>query len=148
MYATTLLKQDHDRVRSLFERFGDETGAEHRLEILRDVAAELVLHFQLEEEFFYPAIEGSGDTEARQLVNQAKSAHEGVEDLIERLIVMDGRGVEFERAVGELERNVQRHARDEEARLFPLAERVVGPAALDRVGRAIETRRMGFDRVA
>lgn len=148
MNATTLLKQEHGRVRGLFERFRDEMDAEQRLEALREIAAEIVLHSQLEEEFFYPAIDESGDAEARQLVSGAKAAHVDVEELIERLIMMDGRGAEFERTVADLERNVQRHARDEEARLFPVAERVLGPAGLEAIGRAIESRRARLEAAA
>ena len=142
MNATILLKQDHDRVRSLFERLRDETGAEDRQETLREIATELVLHSQLEEELFYPAIEQSTDPEAAPLVIAARSAHATVDDLIERLVAMNGRESEFDGVIAELERHVRGHIRDEEARLFPVATRALGSGRLDEIGRAIVARRL------
>lgn len=100
-----------------------------------------MLHSQLEEEYFYPAIDACGDLEGAQLVADARSAHADIDDLIERLLAMDARGAELERAVVELDRNVRRHVRDEEARLFPVAERLLGAGRLDEIGRAIQARR-------
>jgi hypothetical protein len=139
--ATTLLKRDHDRVRSLFQRMRNGTIGDRRRETLREIATELVLHSQLEEEFFYPAIDACADREGAQLVADATSAHADIDDRIERLLAMDVRGREFGRAVTELERSVQGHVRDEEARLFPVAERLLGAGRLDEIGRAIQARR-------
>lgn len=144
MNATTLLKRDHDRVRSLFQRMRNGPSGDRRRDTLREIATELVLHSQLEEEFFYPAIEGCADREGAQLVADAKSAHADIDDLIERLLAMDPRSGEFGRAVTELDRNVQGHVRDEEARLFPVAERLLGAGRLEEIGRAIQARRVGL----
>ncbi len=148
MDATSLLKRDHDAVRALFARLQDESGAGRRLETLRELAADLVLHSQLEEEFFYPALEESDDAEGRQLVAEAGTVHAHMEDLIERLIGMDPRDSEFGRAVGELERTVQGHVREEESRLFPVAARALGPSRLDAIGRAITERRERLEAAA
>ncbi|HEV8309843.1 MAG TPA: hemerythrin domain-containing protein [Methylomirabilota bacterium] len=148
MNATRVLRRDHEAMRELFFRLQALSGAEQRLEALREVASDLVIHARIEDDLFYSALETAAGAEADRLVDAARGQHERVEDLIERLIVMDGRGEEFDRGVAELQRNVEDHVRDEEARIFALAERTLGPARLEEIGRAIEERRLAFREAA
>jgi hemerythrin-like domain-containing protein len=148
MDAITLLTREHDRVRELFGGLAEARDAEQRLESIREIGAELILHAQIEEEFFYGALEKAGDPEAHQVAAEARAAHELVEDLLERLLEMDPRGRDFERSVAELERNAQQHARDEEVRVFPVAERVLGLERLQAVGRDIRDRRARLEDAA
>jgi len=145
--ATVLLKRDHDAVRALFARLPETSGAA-RVESVREIAAEVILHSQLEEEFFYPALDSAGDAEARQIAIDARSEHGLVEDLMERLLGLDPRQAAFEEAVRELERKIQEHAREEERRTFPVAHRVLGESRLEAIGRDIATRRARLDAAA
>jgi hemerythrin superfamily protein len=145
--ALTLLKRDHDAVRALFAGLAETSGAA-RVEAVREIAAEVILHSQLEEEFFYAALDGASDREARQITIDARSEHGLVEDLMERLLGLDPRQAAFEDAVRELERKVQEHAREEERRTFPVARRVLGEARLEAIGRDIAARRARLDAAA
>jgi hemerythrin superfamily protein len=147
MDTVALLQHEHDAVRALFGRLPAVSGPE-RLEFVREIAARVVLHLQLEEEFLYRALEQAGDVEARRAAADARADHALVDDLIERLLRLDPRDAEFERAVGELERRIRAHARDEEARTFPLARRALGESRLEAIGCDIVRRRARLDVVA
>lgn len=147
MRATLLLRRDHDELRRLFSRLRDQSGAESRLERFRDLAASLILHAQAEERFLYPALEDVGDGETERLIAEARFEHARVEDLVECLIGMDGRDSEFDRGVTQLDRLVLQHLREEEGRVFPLAERLIG-ARLEPLGHAIEQWRSRFEAAA
>jgi hemerythrin superfamily protein len=147
MRATLLLRQDHDELRGLVARLRDQSGPDSRLERFRELAAGLILHDQAEERFFYPALEDAGDAEADRLVREARFEHARVEDLIELLIGTDGRDWAFDRGVTELGRVVLEHLREEEVRIFPLAEQLI-EARLEPLGRAIEQWRSRFEAAA
>jgi hemerythrin superfamily protein len=144
MRATLLLQRDHDELRALFARLHEGNSVAPRLEYFRELAAGLILHAQVEEWFLYPALEETGHAEAEPLISEARFDHGRVEDLIECLLGMNGRDSGFERGMAELERIALQHLREEEARLFPLAERVLA-ARLDALGRAMEQWRSRFD---
>ena len=148
MDAVALFRRDHDRVRELLSALADPREAEPRLEAVREIGAELILHAQLEEEFLYTPMEKAGDPEAHQLSLEARVAHGLVEDLLERLFDMDPRGTAFARAVVELERDVQQHVRDEEVRIYPVAERVLGLDRLAALGDEVHRRRARLDAAA
>ncbi len=144
MDATTLLRREHEHLRGLFRRLPRASG-EARVESIREIAAELILHWQLEDEFFYPALGAAGDTEARQLALDARCEHGRLEGLIERLLARHPAEADDEAAVAELERRALDHVHDEETRIFPLAARVLGSPALDAIGRDLARRRARLD---
>lgn len=137
MDAVTLLKHEHDTLRVLLARVSDGTGTDERREQVREVAAALILHAQMEERFFYKGLEETGDAEAKQWLARARFEQASLEDLIERVVTMDGRDDGFERQVAEFERTALAHFREAEARLFPLAERLIGAIELQALGRAM-----------
>src|SRR4051794_7155309 len=52
--AVDLLKDDHDRIKALFDRFEEAKGRAAKLKIVREALAELKVHAAVEEEIFYP----------------------------------------------------------------------------------------------
>jgi hemerythrin superfamily protein len=137
MDAMTLLKQEHDNLRALLTNLPDGAGTDERREQVREIAAALILHGQMEERFFYRALEETGDREARQRLAEARYDHARLEDLIERLVTMDGGDRGFEREVPEFVRTALAYLRDEESRIFPHAGRLMGAMELQAVGRAM-----------
>lgn len=148
MSATAMLRADHDQVRALFGALQDADGAEHRLERVREIAVLLILHARMEERFLYAALESLGDAEAGLRVRAARVAHARVDDLVEDLVDMDPRDRAFEPAAADLERTVREHLREEEAGAFPLAERLLDPVALARLGWQMREWRSALDRAA
>jgi hypothetical protein len=54
--ATALLKEDHERVKALFDRFEEAKGRAAKTKVVRAALAELKVHAALEEELFYPSV--------------------------------------------------------------------------------------------
>lgn len=148
MDAMTLLRDDHDVLRALLALVSSRDGTDERCEQVREAAATLLLHAQMEERFFYRALEDTGDAEATEAVVRARSEHAWLEDAIERLVTMERRDPGFERAVAEFERLALAHVRDEEVRLFPLAARLLTLSELHATGRAMLEWRAWLDAAA
>jgi hypothetical protein len=148
MSAMAMLRRDHDQVRALFGALEDVSGAARRLERVREIAVLLILHTRMEERFIYAALESLENPEAGHLLHAARVAHARVDDLVEDLVGMDPRDRAFEPMVADLDRTVREHLREEEARTFPLAERLLGLPALAGLGRQMREWRSGLERAA
>ena len=99
MNAVKLLKQDHQRVRKLFDEY-DEAGdrsSKKKREIAETIFQELELHRKLEEEIFYPAVNARANQEVKELVIENLEEHEEVGSLIEELREMDPEDAGYER---------------------------------------------------
>ena len=57
MDALELLKQDHQKVRQLFEQCQAAKDKKQQKQIFKEIKTELETHTRLEETIFYPAIE-------------------------------------------------------------------------------------------
>lgn len=139
--AIALLKEDHARVRGLFQEFealSEESGDEAARDgLVKHICAELMLHAQLEEEIFYPAVrEAIGDED---LINEALVEHASAEDLI---IQLEGGGPEdaqYDAKVMVLCEMIGHHIREEEEEMFPkVVQSKVDTTAL---GEAISQRK-------
>jgi hemerythrin superfamily protein len=118
--ATSLLKEDHRKIKKLFAEFDqlEESDTAELARIFEDVKKEITLHSQLEEEIFYPAVEGAEDDEAEDLVREAREEHRLVKLLIDELSGMTADDDQFCARVKVLKDNVLRHAEAEESRIF------------------------------
>ena len=56
MEATKLLKQQHDEVKALFERFEGSEEESEKAELCEEIADAFAAHGEIEEKIFYPAV--------------------------------------------------------------------------------------------
>ena len=56
--AIALLKEDHRKIEGLFEKFEKAKGEGRKEKLALEICRELTIHTILEEEIFYPAMEG------------------------------------------------------------------------------------------
>jgi hemerythrin superfamily protein len=127
--ATSLLRDDHRRVKQLFseiESLGSDAEPESKMELFEEIKHELDAHATVEEEIFYPAIEelGDEDAEATRVVSEAREAHENVRILLDELSRLEDSDESFDGKVKILAENVAQHAEDEEEILFPFFDRL------------------------
>jgi len=54
--AVAVLKEDHQRVKDLFDQFEKAKSRAARVKIVRQALTELKIHAAIEEEIFYPAV--------------------------------------------------------------------------------------------
>ena len=139
MNALKLLKQDHQRVRKLFDEY-DEAGdgsSKRKREIAETIFRELELHRKLEEEIFYPAVNARGNQEVRDLVVENLEEHQEVGSLIEELRELNPGDADYQESFAQLVESVQEHIEAEETEMFPEAEKRLRDQ-LDEIGSQME----------
>lgn len=119
--ATALLKEDHERVRALFDRFEEAKGWAARKKIVREALVELKVHAAIEEELFHPAIR---KPVGKKIMNEADEKHHVAKILIAELDRMDGTESHFDAKFMVLAENVRHHIKEEEDEMLPKAEKV------------------------
>jgi hypothetical protein len=156
MNAIDFLKADHAKVQELFRRYEQSEGRQG--EIAEQIFAELELHSTIEEELFYPALEGrlelsttaeeieeeeeelEAEEEEEDLVVEAMEEHQEVKSLIAKLRRLDPADEEFETTFAELRESVEEHIGMEEDELMPEAAEALN-GQLERLGRQLEERK-------
>jgi hemerythrin superfamily protein len=135
MDALELLKQDHAKVKKLFEQAEDADQEEQR-SIFMQVKTELEIHTQIEESVFYPAMQRYN--ELKDMVAESLEEHNKVKTLLKEMEGMSG-GEDFEDKLEELIDNVEHHAEDEEeSKMFPKVRELVSAAELDKLGAQLQ----------
>ena len=132
------MQRDHDRLRTLFDRF-EELGARRhreRSEIFEEIRTELETHRTLEEELLYPAAaaaglgSGSADIEGHRIVTR----------LLAELVSIGVADRRFDVVFAVLRGNVEEHITEEERNLIPQLETGLSSAHRDALGRALSAK--------
>ena len=109
--AIMLLKHDHREVEDLFEQFEKAKGKDKKQQIAGQICTELKIHSMIEEEIFYPALEGKIEED---LLEEAYVEHDGAKMLINE-IAAGGPDEEFYDAkVKVLQEQIEHHVEEEE----------------------------------
>jgi hemerythrin superfamily protein len=117
--ALKMLKEDHARVKALFERFEKSNGSSKE-RIARTICDELKVHAQLEEDLFYPAIREAIEED---LVNEAEVEHGSAKDLITQIEDSSPSDERFDALVTVLGEYIKHHVKEEEGEMFPQVKR-------------------------
>ena len=133
-----LLRQDHLKVKRLFERLAEtaDGAKKSRERLFVELRQELELHTQVEEAHFYPALERHD--EATDLVDEAFEEHDEVKLLLEALDGADADEDGWFDQLADLQDEVEAHVEEEETRLFPLAQKLLRQTEAEEIARAIE----------
>ena len=116
--AFALLKEDHDTVKDLFDKFESAEGRPAKRKIVDQALAELKVHAAIEEEIFYPAVR---KPVGKDTMNEADEEHHVAKILIAELEQMDGRDTHYDAKFTVLAENVRHHIKEEESEVFPKA---------------------------
>lgn len=119
--AVSLLKEDHDRVKGLFDQFEAAKGRAAKVKIVRLALTELKVHAAIEEELFYPAVR---KPLGKEIMNEADEEHHVAKLLIAELDEMDGSESHFDAKFHVLTENVRHHIEEEEGEMLPKAKGV------------------------
>ena len=116
--ALRMLKDDHDKVKGLFEKFQNARRDDERKgEIAQTICKELTVHAQLEEEIFYPAVREAIDDD--DVMNEAVVEHGSAKELIAEIEKMSPDEDMFDAKVKVLGEFVSHHIREEQNEMFP-----------------------------
>jgi len=111
--AIALLKADHRKVEGLFEKFeGARAGSKQAL--AEEICNELKIHTLLEEEIFYPALEGKVEEDK---LAEAYVEHDGAKVLINDIMAGSPDDEYYESKVKVLSEEIEHHVKEEEERL-------------------------------
>lgn len=122
--ACDLLDADHKVVKKMFTEFEELTEAkgntrEKKRALAEKFCNELMVHTQIEEEIFYPAIRKPVKDE--MMMNEAEVEHAGAKDLIAQIQGMNASDPMFDAKVKVLGEYIDHHVKEERSEMFPKA---------------------------
>lgn len=109
--AIALLKADHRKVEDLFGKFSKTNEKARKWELAQEICNELKIHSMIEEEIFYPALEGKIEDD---LYHEAYVEHDGAKVLINDIMASAGNDEFFEAKVTVLCEEITHHVKEEE----------------------------------
>ena len=119
--AIALLKEDHEKVKGLFDQFEQAKSRGAKKKLVYRALEELKVHAAIEEEVFYPAVR---KPVGKEVMNEADEEHHVAKLLIAELDVMDGSESHFDAKFMVLAENVRHHIKEEENEMLPKAQKV------------------------
>ena len=130
--ALALLKQDHELVKQLMTKIDEAKDRTVRATMFEQLVDELSVHERIEEELFYPALRRK--REAKEDVLEGFEEHHLVDEIIESLDDVKPEDERWAAKFTVLKESVEHHIQDEEEKLFPKAEKLLGEAELGALG--------------
>jgi iron-sulfur cluster repair protein YtfE (RIC family) len=104
MDALELLKQDHQKVKDLFQQAEDAEGDDLE-KICEQIKTELEMHAHIEETIFYPAMEKYDDL--KEMVQESREEHQEIKTLLAEMArrhglpcLSMGMSADYEAAIG------------------------------------------------
>ena len=133
-----LLKQDHQRVSTIFDQLEMNDGglAGSRAQLFEQLREELELHAYVEEAIFYPALKDAEET--REYVVEAYDEHAGVKDILAEMEGMTPSDGGWNELLQELRENVEHHVEEEEGELFEQSRLVLTGEQIAELGARVE----------
>ena len=137
MDALELLKQDHQRVKELFEQGQQITDKKQQKRIFKEIKTELELHARIEETIFYPAMEER--EELKEMVLESLEEHKQVKTVLREMARLSPSSEKFKPKFKVLKDNVEHHAEEEEeGKMFPKIRKLINHAELQQLGEELE----------
>lgn len=135
MDVIRLLKKDHRTVEQLFQKLMKARG-ERKVELVEELARELLVHAKAEEQRFYPEARKVDD--ARDEVKDDLEEHQEIEEQLKQLLGMQPDDDGFDDLVAELQEAVEHHVDDEENELFPTLQEHWDDERLSELGEQVQ----------
>ena len=109
--AIALLKADHRKVEELFAKFESASGDGRKQKLAQEICDELKIHTLLEEQVFYPALEGKIEEDT---LNEAYVEHDGAKVLINDIVAGGPDDSFYDAKVKVLSEEIEHHVKEEE----------------------------------
>lgn len=137
MDALELLRQDHKKVKELFEQAESADGKKQQ-QIFEQIKTELETHTHIEETVFYPAMQKH--EELKDLVLESIEEHKQVKTLLREMDNLASDSEKFEPKLMVLMENVEHHAEEEEeGKMFPKIRQLMDKHYLEQLGQELES---------
>jgi hemerythrin superfamily protein len=137
MNALEVLKQDHQKVKGLFQEVSKGGDPSNRKELFNKIDTELEIHAHIEETAFYPAL--NAYEELKDMVAEALEEHQVVKIMLEELEELGSESHDFGSKLQELIESVEHHVEEEEGEMFPKVRKIFDQSQLEQLGQALES---------
>src|SRR5262245_29446350 len=144
MKVTVLLKNDHESLKAMFEKFKKSSAARNqngKKDIFNEIRRELLIHAQMEQEILYPALTGTASSRAPELISKAQREHQAMDKLIQELTNMGATDKAFDMKMAVLMDQVLQHVEMEEEEIFDEVRKNLPEFRLEELGLEMEDRR-------
>ena len=131
MDALALLKKDHVLVKDLLRKMDEEEDTDQLKSMFEQLVDELGIHERIEEEIFYPALQKL--PKAREDVMESFEEHHLVDEIVTEMDV-ETNDEKWKAKFTVMKENIEHHIEDEEEKLFPKAEELLGEKKLGELG--------------
>ena len=122
--AVDLLDSDHKAIKKMFIDYTalceNQTLADDRRVLALKICAALTLHAQIEEEIFYPAVQGAIGDDA--LMQEALQEHAQAKAIITQIKKMDADDMAYDDTVKKLGKLIDAHVLEEREQIFLKAQ--------------------------
>jgi hemerythrin superfamily protein len=137
MDVLELLKEDHQKVKELFEQGQQTQDKKQQKQIFKEIKSELERHTRLEETIFYPAM--AEHEELKEMVLESLEEHRQVKTVLREMGKLSPNSEKFKPKFKVLKDNVEHHAEEEEeGKMFPKIRKVINRAELEELGQELE----------
>ena len=137
MDALDLLKEDHQKVKELFEAVEETEDQKEKNRIFAEIQSELETHARIEETVFYPAMEKH--EELTDMVLESIEEHKQIKTLLKEIANLTSDSDKFEPKLQVLMENVEHHAEEEEeGKMFPKIRQICSQQDLEELGQELE----------
>ena len=137
MNALEFLKEDHQKVKRLFQEIRKSSDRSKQKELFDKIDTELEIHAHIEETVFYPAIEEQ--EELKDMVAEALEEHHQAKELLEKLETLRADDHDFGSQLQQLMEAVEHHVEEEEGEMFPKIREVFDEDELEQLGEDLES---------
>jgi hemerythrin superfamily protein len=142
MNAIELLKEDHDTVNRLFQKVKADTEGEKHKELFQQIKKELDAHTHIEEAIFYPRLKE--ESELEDIVLEGIEEHHQAKMFLRELDKLSDDSEKFEPKLKVLMEDITHHVQEEEGKMFPDVEKILGDAELEKLGAEMEAEKKKF----
>ncbi|MDQ3634830.1 MAG: hemerythrin domain-containing protein [Acidobacteriota bacterium] len=142
MNAIKLLKDDHNKVRRLFQKVKASDSESEKKDLFKQIKEELDVHTHIEEKIFYPAVREKQGLE--DIVKEGIQEHHQADVFIKEIVGLSDDSEVFEPKLKVLMEGVEHHAQEEEAEMFPKVEDKFSESDLEELGNKLEKEKQNF----
>ena len=145
MDAIKLLKADHDKVKSLFNK-AESASESEQLSLFKQIHEELEIHTHIEETILYPKLKEI--EELKDITMEAVEEHHQAKILMREISTLSDDSNKFEPKLKVLQEDIEHHVKEEEEEMFPKMRNIFSSEDLEKLGAELEAEKKNFKKSA
>lgn len=134
-----LIRDDHRKFEDLLQKIDENIDSVGAKKYFIELRAQVIAHSRGEEDFLYAELEEHEESEGP--VEHAEDEHRQVEDLLDEMSSVEFGSRSFRDKFSLVRRALVQHVREEEDKLFKLAQKVIDGHELEEMARKFKLER-------